>query len=147
VKARGGPAAQALPCLAHSAQPLGPAEQTISGMAPAQSGGKSPGEDGPAIVYRSPAPAAARAPKAQEGEAVLAAQTVGPDRMKSANRAFSYPDPGGGWGAGAKPAGPAGQEGRMLGQAAGSINYDRLTEEILVRIERRLRAERRKFGL
>ena len=39
------------------------------------------------------------------------------------------------------------QEAQIAERVLDEINYNRLTEELLVRVERRLRAERRKFGL
>ena len=102
------------------------------------------------MIFRSPAPAAAQdsVPREQEGEAVLAAQAAPPEQVRAMNRAFSY----------ASPVNPENsveaapdtlfeQRVRTDGQGEQAVNYNQLTEEIMVRIERRLRAERRKFGL
>lgn len=98
------------------------------------------------IVYRKTAPPAApqaAAGKEPEGEDVFKAQEVTAERTQALNRVFSYQAPQvRSTQSGLEPAGPASQSG-----AEESINYNRLTEELMVRIERRLRAERRKFGL
>ncbi len=102
------------------------------------------------MVYRSPVPPPAAKGGAQEesGEDVLRRQLAAPPRPASAG---TPPDSGAPASYGASAAAPAElspeQERRLAGQVLDEINYNRLTEEILVRVERRLRAERRKFGL
>lgn len=102
------------------------------------------------MIFRSPAPAAAQgsAPREQEGEAVLAAQAAPPEQVRAMNRAFSYSAPVNTENSvEAAPDALLEQQLRTDGQGEQTVNYNRLAEEIMVRIERRLRAERRKFGL
>ncbi|USF27034.1 hypothetical protein N510_001968 [Firmicutes bacterium ASF500] len=109
-------------------------------------------EGNPVIVYRSPArpgslagePASAPAlPGQVEGEDVFRAQTVTPGQARALGQAFSYEAPE----RRREERGQLPADGVPPLRAEESINYNRLTEEILVRLERRLRAERRKFGL
>lgn len=109
-------------------------------------------EGNPAIVYRSPArPASPAQPQAAspvapgqlEGEDVFRAQTVSDGQVRAMEQAFSYQAPGNR----REESERSGFESAYAPRAEESINYNRLTEEILVRLERRLRAERRKFGL
>lgn len=150
-KAGIGPDGQAtLPVLTHFAQVLEPLEDTLPDTPSNGEGKNALQRGGPAMIFRSPAPAAVQdsAPREQEGEAVLAAQTVPPEQARAMNRAFSYSAPAGtGRGAGAEPEALFEQRVQTAGPDAQEVNYNRLTEEIMVRIERRLRAERRKFGL
>ena len=82
------------------------------------------------------------------GEAVLQAQTVRPSGGAAAmNAAYSYP-PGG---RGVPARGPEetltkDEEDRITRRVLEDINYNRMADEVLDRVERRLRAERRKFG-
>lgn len=82
------------------------------------------------------------------GEAVLQAQTVRPSGGAAAmNAAYSY-TPGG---RGAPARGPEetltkDEEDRITRRVLEDINYSRMADEVLDRVERRLRAERRKFG-
>lgn len=111
----------------------------------------------PVIVYRNPAKPAAQAdtsgagvqpasvPGELEGEAVFQAQTLPEGQLRALERAYSYQAPGSA--PDAAPEGGTAAESTAPPKAEASINYNRLTEEILVRLERRLRAERRKFGL
>lgn len=110
------------------------------------------GEDRPVIVYRSPArPVSPAQPQAAspavpgqlEGEDVFRAQTVSDGQVRAMEQAFSYRAPGNR----REESERSGFESAYAPRAEESINYNRLTEEILVRLERRLRAERRKFGL
>ncbi len=150
-KAGIGPSGQtALPLLTHFALPLEPLEDTLSGPPSDKEGKTTPQRGGPAMIFRSPAPAAAQgsAPQEQEGEAVLAAQAIPPEQVRAMNRAFSYASPVNPENsAEAAPDTLFEQRVRTDGQGEQAVNYNRLTEEIMVRIERRLRAERRKFGL
>ena len=150
-KAGIGPDGQtALPLLTHFALPLEPLEDTLSSPLSDREGKTTPQRGGPAMIFRSPAPAAAQgsAPREQEGEAVLTAQAVPPEQVRAMNRAFSYASPVNiENSAEAAPDTLFEQRVRTDGQGEQAVNYNRLTEEIMVRIERRLRAERRKFGL
>lgn len=141
----------ALPGLAHFARPLEPVEDTLPDTTSGGAGEPAPGTGGPAMIFRSPAPAAAQTAlvQEQEGEAVLSAQAIAPEQARAMNRAFSYAAPAGaGTGAEAEPGALVEQRVQQTaGPGVQEVNYNRLTEEILVRIERRLRAERRKFGL
>ena len=109
-------------------------------------------EDRPVIVYRSPArpaspagqpPAAPAVPGQLEGEDVFRAQTVSSGQVRAMEQAFSYQAPG----SRREKGGQSVAESAYAPRAEKQINYNRLTEEILIRLERRLRAERRKFGL
>ena len=139
----------ALPGLTHFAQPMEPLEKTLPGAPSAGTGADSSGEGRPAMIFRTPAPPEARTAPApeQEGESVLAAQTIAPEQARAVSRAFSYTSPASAGSTEPPPEVPAEQRSQTTGLAAEDINYNRLTEELLVRIERRLRAERRKFGL
>lgn len=102
----------------------------------------------PRIVYRSPAPqpAAVQAVPEQSGEDVLRQQIVSP--AVPHNAAFSYQMPVEPAAANTEPIElTREQEAQIAERVLDEINYNRLTEELLVRVERRLRAERRKFGL
>ena len=103
------------------------------------------------IIYRSPErraePPSQGTTGETSGEAVLQAQTVGAARAAAMNAAYSYP-PGG---TEKKPGLPAEeltaeQEERITQRLLEDINYNRMASEVLDRVERRLRAERRKFG-
>lgn len=99
----------------------------------------------PRIVYRSPAPQPAAVPE-QSGEDVLRQQIVSP--AVPHNAAFSYQMPAEPAAANTEPTElTREQEAQIAERVLDEINYNRLTEELLVRVERRLRAERRKFGL
>ena len=103
----------------------------------------------PRIVYRSPAPqpAAVQAVPEQSGEDVLRQQMVSP-AAAPLNAAFSYQAPAMPAAANTEPTElTREQEAQIAERVLEEINYNRLTEELLVRVERRLRAERRKFGL
>lgn len=140
----------ALPGPAHFAWPLEPLESTLPNTPSGAIRRNGPGEGGPAMIFRSPVPAAAQPapPQEQEGEAVLAAQAASSERARAMNRAFSYSVPEvTKSGMGAAPDARFEQRIQTAGQGEREVNYNRLTEEILIRLERRLRAERRKFGL
>ena len=82
----------------------------------------------------------------QSGEDVLRQQIVNPAAPLSA--AFSYQAPAMPAAANTEPTElTREQEAQIAERVLDEINYNRLTEELLVRVERRLRAERRKFGL
>ena len=107
-------------------------------------------QNGTPIIHRRPEhPAPAQGPAGEDsGEAVLKAQTVSPAQAASLNAAYSYPP---GSGTGRDPARPAAeltreQEERITQRVLEDINYNRMASEVLERVERRLRAERRKFG-
>lgn len=104
----------------------------------------------PKMIYRRPEhPAPAQGESGGDnGEAVLRAQTVSPARVAAMNAAYSYPP---GSNTGSNPTPPveeltAEQEERITKRVLEDINYSRMASEVLDRVERRLRAERRKFG-
>lgn len=157
---RGGPGDQRpgpAPRLTHFAQPLEaaegtafpvyrPAEDTPPAGAPGQTEGL------PVILYRTPArpaatpgtpPASPAAAGQLEGEEVFRAQTVSGGQVRRMEQAFSYQAPG----SRKEECGQSAADSPSPSRVEEQINYNRLTEEILVRLERRLRAERRKFGL
>ncbi len=79
------------------------------------------------------------------GEEVLKAQTVSPAQAAALSTAYSYGvDPSRG-GAAAAPI-TREQETRIAELVLEDLNYNRMAAEVLDRVERRLRAERRKFG-
>ena len=79
------------------------------------------------------------------GEEVLKAQTVSPAQAAALGAAYSYGvDPPRG-GAAAAPI-TREQETRIAELVLEDLNYNRMAAEVLDRVERRLRAERRKFG-
>ena len=86
-------------------------------------------------------------PCESSGEEVLRAQTVQPARPAAVSGAYAYPD------GAAKPANSPmdtpltrEQENRITERVLEDLNYNRMAAEVLERVERRLRAERRKFG-
>lgn len=107
----------------------------------------------PQIIYRSPerrSDSPSRSDTGESsGEAILQAQTVSPAKAAAMNAAYSYPP--GGQGSGNPAASAMGpltreQEERITQRVLEDINYNRMASEVLDRVERRLRAERRKFG-
>lgn len=147
------------PRLTHFTQPLEAAEGTMpefpacrasEGHPSAGAPGRTEGSQ--AIVYRSharpvspaqPQTASPAAPGQMEGEDVFRAQTVSDGQVRAMEQAFSYQAPGNR----REESERSGFESAYAPRVEEPINYNRLTEEILVRLERRLRAERRKFGL
>lgn len=140
----------ALPGLVNFAQPLEPLEDTLPDMPSKGGRGAGPRKGSPAMIFRSPAPAAVQSAVSQEreGEDILAAQAIPAEQAGTMNRAFSYSAPTGtGGDVELAPGVLFEQRAQTAGQGEQEVNYNRLAEEILIRIERRLRAERRKFGL
>lgn len=107
----------------------------------------------PQIIYRNPERRSDSPSRSEtgesSGEAILQAQTVSPAKAAAMNAAYSYPP--GGQGSGNPAASAMGpltreQEERITQRVLEDINYNRMASEVLDRVERRLRAERRKFG-
>ena len=106
---------------------------------------------GARVIHRKPVqPAEAGAkpsPEEGSGEEILRAQSVPPAKA-ALNAAYSY---------GAEQSSPAARapaealspeaEERIASQVLRELNYNRMAAEVLDRVERRLRTERRKFGL
>ena len=82
------------------------------------------------------------------GEEILRAQSVSPARAAALNAVYSYgaeqPSPAAR--APAEALSPEAEE-RIASQVLRELNYNRMAAEVLDRVERRLRTERRKFGL
>ena len=101
----------------------------------------------PMIHRKAERPAAAQETAgADSGEAVLQAQTVSPAKAAAMTAAFSYPPGQTGRSAPGPETLTAEQEERITQRVLEDINYNRMADEVLDRVERRLRAERRKFG-
>ena len=107
-------------------------------------------QPGATVIHRRPqkpeVPAAPMPVEESSGEEVLKAQTVDAAQVAAMNAAFSY---------GAEPSRPHSaaapvitpeQEERIAGRVLEELNYNRMAAEVLDRVERRLRAERRKIG-
>ena len=120
---------------------------------PGRSGRRSSAPDAPrsSIIYRAPERRESALPAASGGESSgeegLRAQTVQPARPAAVSGAYAYPD------GAAKPANSPmdtpltrEQENRITERVLEDLNYNRMAAEVLERVERRLRAERRKFG-
>ena len=111
------------------------------------------GESGaPAMVHRLPE---RREPSEQppvgrseelEGEAALRAQTVNASYAAAMNAAYSVADRSAAPGSRAAEALSPAQEEQVVRQVLENINYNRMANEVLDRVERRLRTERRKIG-
>lgn len=106
------------------------------------SGGAEPG-----VVYRLPPRLPAPPQKEEEtGEDVLRAQSVDPGYVSAMNAAYSYQAPQ------SRPRpeipGAISQEieEQIVRQVLEDLNYNRMAAQVLDRVERRLRTERRKFG-
>ena len=115
------------------------------------SDGQSGSEPRTRIIYRTPERQAGAAPSAEaadSGEAVLQAQTVSPAKAAAMSAAYSYPPGQTGGGRSSPPVETltVEQEERITQRVLEDINYNRMADEVLDRVERRLRAERRKFG-
>ena len=107
---------------------------------------------GARVIHRRPVqPAEAGtkpSPEEGSGEEILRAQSVPPAKAAALNAAYSY---------GAEQSSPAARapaealspeaEERIASQVLRELNYNRMAAEVLDRVERRLRTERRKFGL
>ena len=106
----------------------------------------------PPVIYRQPERRESTAPPAQapqelEGEAALRAQSVSPAQVAAWNEAFSYD-------AGRTARQTRDQETllsreeeeRVVQRVLKDLNYNRMADEVLDRVERRLRTERRKIG-
>lgn len=108
----------------------------------------------PRIIYRYPESRLDSTSQKETGESsgeeVLRAQTVSPARAAAMNQAYSYPpvSSNSGGRSSKMTAEPLTreQEDRITQRVLEDINYNRMASEVLDRVERRLRAERRKFG-
>lgn len=105
---------------------------------------------GATVIHRRPqkpeVPAAPMPVEESSGEEVLKAQTVDAAQVAAMNAAFSYnAEPSGSHPAAAPVITPE-QEERIAGRVLEELNYNRMAAEVLDRVERRLRAERRKIG-
>ena len=109
-------------------------------------------EAAPRIIYRMPERPAAAAPTSEggesEGEAVLQAQTISPARAAAMNAIGSYPPGQTADHIHSPVSEPLSreQEDQITRRVLEDINYNRMASEVLDRVERRLRTERRKFG-
>ena len=104
------------------------------------------------VIHRKSSRPADRREKPSAGESggedVLRAQAISPAKAAALNAAYSY---------GAEQPSPAERvpaevlspeaEERIASQVLRELNYNRMAAEVLDRVERRLRTERRKFGL
>lgn len=102
------------------------------------------------VIYRRPVRQETSAPERRNaengGEEILKAQTVTPAQEAAMNAAYSY-----GVDASSHTGTPASpltreQEERIAERILEDINYNRMAAEVLDRVERRLRVERRKIG-
>ena len=93
------------------------------------------------------APPPAQAPQELEGEAALRAQSVSPAQVAAWNEAFSY-DAGRTARQTRDQETPLSreEEERVIQRVLKDLNYNRMADEVLDRVERRLRTERRKIG-
>ena len=102
------------------------------------------------MIYRAPErrPDAGARPEESSGEEILRAQSVTPARAAALNAAYSYGTEQSSRAerAPAEVLSPEAEE-RIASQVLREINYNRMAAEVLDRVERRLRTERRKFGL
>ena len=104
------------------------------------------------MIYRQPERRESTAPPAQapqelEGEAALRAQSVSPAQVAAWNEAFSY-DAGRTARQTRDQETPLSreEEERVVQRVLKDLNYNRMADEVLDRVERRLRTERRKIG-
>lgn len=99
------------------------------------------------MVYRlPPRPQSAPLEKEESGEEVLRAQSVDAGYVSAMNAAYSYQAPE----SRPRPEAPGAisqeTEERIIQQVLQDLNYNRMAAQVLDRVERRLRTERRKIG-
>lgn len=102
---------------------------------------------GQSVVYRlPPRPQSAPQEKEESGEEVLRAQSVDAGYVSAMNAAYSYQVPE----SRPRPEAPGAisqeTEERIIQQVLQDLNYNRMAAQVLDRVERRLRTERRKIG-
>lgn len=103
------------------------------------------------VVYRQPQRQESQPPAAGqggelEGEDVLKAQSVSPSRVAAMNAAYSYDARQGRSERAAAETLSREQEEQIVRRVLEDFNYNRMAAEVLDRVERRLRTERRKVG-
>ncbi len=114
---------------------------------PAVSSQDAPKGMGQGVVYRLPArPQSVPQEKEERGEEVLRAQSVDAGYVSAMNAAHSYQAPE----SRPRPEVPGAisqeTEERIVQQVLQDLNYNRMAAQVLERVERRLRTERRTFG-
>ena len=107
----------------------------------------APKGTGQSVVYRlPPRPQSAPQEKEESGEEVLRAQSVDAGYVSAMNAAYSYQAPE----SRPRPEAPGAisqeTEERIIQQVLQDLNYNRMAAQVLDRVERRLRTERRKIG-
>ena len=99
------------------------------------------------MVYRlPPRPQSAPQEKEESGEEVLRAQSVDAGYVSAMNAAYSYQAPESRPRPEASGAISQETEERIIQQVLQDLNYNRMAAQVLDRVERRLRTERRKIG-
>lgn len=121
-----------------------PVSQPDRPTAPSQDAPKGTGQS---VVYRlPPRPQSAPREKEESGEEVLRAQSVDAGYVSAMNAAYSYQAPE----SRPRPEAPGAisqeTEERIIQQVLQDLNYNRMAAQVLDRVERRLRTERRKIG-
>lgn len=121
-----------------------PVSQPDRPTAPSQDAPKGTGQS---VVYRlPPRPQSAPQEKEESGEEVLRAQSVDAGYVSAMNAAYSYQAPE----SRPRPEAPGAisqeTEERIIQQVLQDLNYNRMAAQVLDRVERRLRTERRKIG-
>ena len=121
-----------------------PVSQPDRSGAPSQDAPKGTGQS---VVYRlPPRPQSAPQEKGESGEEVLRAQSVDAGYVSAMNAAYSYQAPE----SRPRPEAPGAisqeTEERIIQQVLQDLNYNRMAAQVLDRVERRLRTERRKIG-
>lgn len=121
-----------------------PVSQPDRSGAPSQDAPKGTGQS---VVYRlPPRPQSAPQEKEESGEEVLRAQSVDAGYVLAMNAAYSYQAPE----SRPRPEAPGAisqeTEERIIQQVLQDLNYNRMAAQVLDRVERRLRTERRKIG-
>ena len=121
-----------------------PVSQPDRSGAPSQDAPKGTGQS---VVYRlPPRPQSAPQEKEESGEEVLRAQSVDAGYVSAMNAAYSYQAPE----SRPRPEAPGAisqeTEERIIQQVLQDLNYNRMAAQVLDRVERRLRTERRKIG-
>ena len=121
-----------------------PVSQPDGPTAPSQDAPKGTGQS---VVYRlPPRPQSAPQEKEESGEEVLRAQSVDAGYVSAMNAAYSYQAPE----SRPRPEAPGAisqeTEERIIQQVLQDLNYNRMAAQVLDRVERRLRTERRKIG-
>ena len=114
---------------------------------PAVSSQDAPKGMGQGVVYRLPArPQSVPQEKEESGEEVLRAQSVDAGYVSAMNAAYSHQAPE----SRPRPEVPGAisqeTEERIIQQVLQDLNYNRMAAQVLERVERRLRTERRTFG-